>query len=708
MLIIRLKYIGEEEPGKEFWADPSIVEIYPTGYCSEHGYCLDPPYDIKRKGSEFSSGLTETVKSLIAEHRVADCNASLLSPCQQLKPGLRLEIEDENEPRTVWVATITRNVGGRLLMKYVSPATEPIEAWIFCLSPRLHPLGWSSKHNPSWEYRPPKKILQLCGDQWKEMANIFRKEPGDSTLKVGNDVVEHSLVIGTKLSTLAPWQPTQPMEATVIDVIDKHRYAIRFDGLEEKTLCCFAGNNHQEDERSSRSPECCPFSVGMALEVVNPWKASEICVGLVNAVENSLLKIRLQSDGQNPDFYVSRSSFDIYPVGWCESNGFVLKAPAVCLSENSKDAPTNEEQETLSQTAGVSYWCPKIYFNFRCFSGPLLSKVRIAALPRSVGPGPISLVLKEVLSLLVNGAYKPGGVLKQLQGEAGAAIPKGTQLEPLKAKYKQTTYRASIPIASTAADIADYCKWVCEKLQCCPFLFGTDLVGDLCPRKCTILAKVHLQQQKKKAPHWRNKKFVDIMKDLYSEAADVTTIKTPAAPEPVAENSDEEASEGSLPNMTNNNNGCEVNNSSSVVEDEKMEDICKKVKELPEDAAKKKRGRPRKHLKSQHPHVNNEVSVESVPRQPVALLLPQVRILPVQSNPKLWKAKDVWNFMQSTDCACLADQLLHDQIDGMSFMLLNLATAMDYITLDFRMAVRLCYLARCLRQTYHSVYEMST
>ena len=43
-----------------------------------------------------------------------------------------------------------------------------------------------------------------------------------------------------------------------------------------------------------------------------------------------------------------------------------------------------------------SDWCPKIYFNHLCFSGGFLSKGRIAELPRSVGPGPVSLVMKEV------------------------------------------------------------------------------------------------------------------------------------------------------------------------------------------------------------------------------------------------------------------------------------------------------------------------
>ena len=65
----------------------------------------------------------------------------------------------------------------------------------------------------------------------------------------------------------------------------------------------------------------------------------------------------------------------------------------------------------------TSAWCPKIYFNHKCFSGPYLSKGRIAELPKSVGPGPIMLVMKEVLTMLINVAYKSSRVLRELQME---------------------------------------------------------------------------------------------------------------------------------------------------------------------------------------------------------------------------------------------------------------------------------------------------
>ena len=37
-----------------------------------------------------------------------------------------------------------------------------------------------------------------------------------------------------------------------------------------------------------------------------------------------------------------------------------------------------------------------IYFNYQCYSASFLSRVRLAALPKSIGPGPVQLVMKEV------------------------------------------------------------------------------------------------------------------------------------------------------------------------------------------------------------------------------------------------------------------------------------------------------------------------
>ena len=98
----------------------------------------------------------------------------------------------------------------------------------------------------------------------------------------------------------------------------------------------------------------------------------------------------------------------------------------------SADEYRNATYSQIKAGDGGSSWCPKIYFNHKCFSGPFLSKGRIAELPRCVGPGPIPLVLKEVLSMLINVAYKSSRVLRELQLEGTPDF--NMQSQTLKAK----------------------------------------------------------------------------------------------------------------------------------------------------------------------------------------------------------------------------------------------------------------------------------
>ena len=733
---IRLKHVGREDSTNEIWTDPSSVEIHPVGYSSSRGWPLEPPADLKplRSGA---------IASLLEEHKVIDCEASLLSPAHQMKKGTTLEVEDVHEPRTVWQATVLRNVGGRLLLKYALPSNNVLvkdddfrHEWLFCLSPRLHWLGWASSQSPAWTYSPPVKIRPLCGDNYSSMSAEFRTVTG-KPWHFHQEVPAHCYNVGDRVQALNPSNPTALRPAAVMEVIDPQRLLVRFDPLsdqqetEAQLQCvCFtvAVFRSEIDDSAKTSDENeSGFAPGMALEVANPWKPSEICVGVVSCVEQSgaLLRIRLEktektcSSSQSTELLAPICSQDIFPVGWCDDNGWPLSAPPVVPSTSDNPhqseqiesdvksvAPSVSEQQqqqpestTTTTGAGISYWCPKIYFNFRCFSGPLLSRVRVAALPRSVGPGPISLMMKEVLSLLLNGAYKPGSVLKQLQGEPNDPLPPGTQLEPLKAKYRQTTYRGTVPMASTAADVPNYCRWVCDKLQCCPYLFAPELVGDPCPHRCCILAKT-VWQHKKKAPNWRHRRFVDILKSLPGldpvAAADTSSSLNKSGPASLAamesaEHSDEEDSD--------------ADQSQQQAQQQPSGD-CE------EPAAKKRRGRPRKNPiplvannNADEDHrrrsSQNKGQTAEVVGKVFRPRFPAPRPLDLDDPPlSRWRARDVWRFLQSTDCRPLADRLLQFEVDGPSLLLLQPADIMDYVTLNWELALRLCHLIGCLRLTY--------
>lgn len=748
----RLKHVGRED-SKEIWTNPSSVEIHPVGYSSSRGWPLEPPADDLKP---LRSG---AIASLLEEHKAVDCEASLLSPAQQMKTGMTLEVEDSHEPRSVWPATVVRNVGGRLLLKYILPTNTPLvndgeegqhHEWLFCLSPRLHWQGWAGSQSPTWNFNPPVKIRSLFkDDNWSTMAAGFRTVT-NKPWQFHQEVPVHCCNVGDRIETLDPCNPIALRSATVVEMVDPQRLLIRFDpqsdSQEAEThlqYICFSetvfrpemndsGSQTNDEENES------DFSKGMALEVSNPWKLMEVCVGVVTNIERSgkLLRIRLdketKSNGVHPlEFLAPVSSQELFPIGWCDDNGWPLVAPPIIPPSsiehpqtNSEGNPTETEEkcpESISTTepnpelvestpaasGGISYWCPKIYFNFRCFTGPLLSRIRVAALPRSVGPGPISLMMKEVLSLLLNGAYKPGSVLKQLQGEPNDPLPPGTQLEPLKAKYRQTTYRGTVPMASTAADVREYCRWVCGKLQCCPYLFAPELVGDPCPHRCCILAKT-VWQHKKKAPNWRHRRFVDIIKSL------------PTGLDPVAaaelhqqhNNSSNKSGPASLVAIESAEHSDDEDDD-DVAGDQSQHPTQQQNCDSEEPAAKKRRGRPRKNplplmnlnhasadedrRQSQASHHPAQVSVDDK----VPTRLPVFRRLDL-AEPALdrWRAADVWRFLQSTDCRPLADRLLQYEVDGPSLLLLEPSDIMDYVTLNWELALRLCYLIGCLRLTY--------
>nr|CAD7455361.1 unnamed protein product [Timema tahoe] len=245
------------------------------------------------------------------------------------------------------------------------------------------------------------------------------------------------------------------------------------------------------------------FSPNMKLEAVNPENNHQICVATIVCTVDHLLWLHLESnDDFHPNHIVSTDSLDIFPVGWCDTNSYRLKPPSVYQMPTKaqlEGAGLDSKKESvssgsaLSNTTQKSSWCPKIYFNHKCFSGPYLSKGKLAQLPKAVGPGQVTLVMKEVLSMLISVAYKSSRVLKELQSDG--KVPPGMYLEVLKAKFKTNAYRANVAVITSADMVASFCQDVCKKLQVCPYLFGPVLIGTGgCPENCGTQSKTKFTQ----------------------------------------------------------------------------------------------------------------------------------------------------------------------------------------------------------------------
>uniref|UniRef100_A0A3Q1G8E4 Scm like with four mbt domains 2 n=1 Tax=Acanthochromis polyacanthus TaxID=80966 RepID=A0A3Q1G8E4_9TELE len=364
------------------------------------------------------------------------------------------------------------------------------------------------------------------------------------------DLPKHSFKAGMKLEMVSPWEQLKICPVSVTKVYNEVYFQVALDDLSVETkprfVVCHANSSgilpvqwslkngaglerppgyegqdfdwadYLKQSGTEAAPDACfpdtsqnrGFAKDMWLEAVNPQRPAEVCVAQITQVRGRLLWLRLEGVPKPlSECIVDVESMDIFPVGWCEANAYPLTPPLkpVCQKQKKIAVVQPEKQLAPSQpvettpvnhcqpvavdsgSANGRYCCSKIFVNHRCFSGPYLNKGRIAELPQAVGPGKCTLVLKELLSMLINAAYKPGRVLKELQELEDQSWD--CQEETLKAKYKGKTYRSTIRIVRLADQIPDFCRKVCVKLQCCPNLFSPVLVADKCPKNCSLQTK---------------------------------------------------------------------------------------------------------------------------------------------------------------------------------------------------------------------------
>ncbi|XP_071454478.1 LOW QUALITY PROTEIN: scm-like with four MBT domains protein 1 [Hetaerina americana] len=556
--LLRLRYVGHgDDRTKDFWYDLTKVRAHPVGWVSSQPpgdpAKLLPPEDLVDKFQDLSSSLFAPGGALagvttVPPHLLAGDG---FTPVDRIKEGMKLEIQDLTNAFHYWFATIIRNVGGRLLLEYEIPVKIECESsndtikndlkfWLFYCSERIYHVGWVAKRGSPFSYVPPKKIKTAfddCLPDWDAVTqNVFaeaKKNPAPLDLFQNNGPNEkHGVQEGTKLEAVHPLMRTQICPATVTQVFDAYYYLVTLDGIDGAAWCCHADFPYvfpkgwakerkitvrpPDEEREAvewrepvrtgkggRSDADEPrFTPGSKLEAVNPLDPNTICVATVEKVVDHLVWIHLDTeDSFHPSHIVSMNSTDIFPVGWCESNLYPLKPPryyhmpsrpnAGGGSGGSSVASSTDRKEN-SENNQRSFWCPKIYFNHKCFSGPFLSKGKLAQLPKTVGPGPVTLVMRVVLSMLISSAYKSSRVLKELQAEGNPGP--GMHLEVLKAKYKLNSYRASVAVVTSADKIPAFCMDICNKLQCCPHMFGPELVGEKCPAECSVLSKTKFTQ----------------------------------------------------------------------------------------------------------------------------------------------------------------------------------------------------------------------
>lgn len=70
------------------------------------------------------------------------------------------------------------------------------------------------------------------------------------------------------------------------------------------------------------------FARGMKLEAANPDSPNQICAATITKIVDHLMWVHLDSSTRIVASHVEHiGSHNLFPVGWCESNGYQLRPP---------------------------------------------------------------------------------------------------------------------------------------------------------------------------------------------------------------------------------------------------------------------------------------------------------------------------------------------------------------------------------------------
>ncbi|NWV95277.1 SMBT1 protein, partial [Machaerirhynchus nigripectus] len=738
LLLLRYDGYGEDRKA-DFWCDILTADLHPIGWCEQNKKILKVPEGIKDKIPDQEEFLQRVLKG------ACSAPANLLeglhrgkNPLDLIAPGSRLELQNIRDSLEAWIVSVVENVGGRLKLRYEGlEDSDKFDQWLFYLDPFLHQVGWAAQHG--YSLQPPSAIRSLRSEaDWQEILKKVKEEEEESS--VPTDLFKdkpvigvHSFSEGMKLEAVDPMAPFVICPATVLKVYNDKYFLIEMDDLRAERAAgqryvCHVGSagifpvqwslknglhlspppgypgqdfdwaDYLKQCGAEAAPQSCfpsltsdhGFKENMKLEAVNPVDPEEVCIATVTKLKDSYLWLQLEGSKKPvPECIVSVESMNIFPVGWCETNGYQLRPPRKAIvNKQKKIAVVQPEKQILSSRTvhdglknqelnssdsvviNGKYCCPKIYFNHRCFSGPYLNKGRIAELPQSVGPGNCVLVLKEVLTLLINAAYKPSRVLRELQLDEEAAWH--GHGETLKAKYKGKSYRATVEVVRTADRVADFCRKTCIKLECCPNLFGPQMVLDKCSENCSVLTKT------KYTHYYGKRKNKRIGRPPGGHSNLEVAMKKPNKRRKRRKHFFVHKKKRSSTSVDNTPAGSPQG---SGAEEEDDQDESELSHSLAQDRDKRKR-------KLRTFSFSDD---ENKPPSPKDVKMEVAEKLQLDSNPLEWSVADVVRFLKSTDCAPLARIFLDQEIDGQALLLLTLPTVQECMDLKLGPAIKLCH-----------------
>lgn len=398
LLLLRYDGYGEDRKA-DFWCDILTADLHPIGWCEQNKKVLKVPEGIKDKIPDQEEFLQRVLKG------ACSAPANLLeglhrgkNPLDLIAPGSRLELQNTRDSLEAWIVNVVENVGGRLKLRYEGlEDLDKFDQWLFYLDPFLHQVGWAAQHG--YSLQPPLAIRSLRSEaDWQEILKKVKEEEEESS--VPTDLFKdkpvigvHSFSEGMKLEAVDPMAPFVISPATVLKVYNDKYFLIEIDDLRpervssQRYVCHvnsagifpvqwslknglhlspppgypgqdFDWADYLKQCGAEAAPQSCfplltsdhGFKENMKLEAVNPVDPEEVCIATVTKLKDSYLWLQLEGSKKPvPECIVSVESMNIFPVGWCETNGYQLRPPRKAIvNKQKKIAVVQPEKQILS------------------------------------------------------------------------------------------------------------------------------------------------------------------------------------------------------------------------------------------------------------------------------------------------------------------------------------------------------------------------
>ncbi|CAF4142723.1 unnamed protein product [Adineta steineri] len=570
--LIRLHYVGlpEDDTSNDFWTYIYEQRCHPIGWCKENSKLMLPPPIVTRRAiqqaalnnnnNNHTSNGSDKQSMIIIKGENEDSYETPptylfdkeigLTPVEQLKNGMILELQDINRPWTLWFVRIINNQGGRLHLRYITKTIdneqEDCDIHLFYLDYRVHPIGWTSNNSLIYSYDIPtclqvtidkQSIIEMCLTQSEKQffpPNLFKEQ---------QEILKHRFTEGMKLE-IFDGKRQNVYIGRIGHIHNEYYFDIIIDNDNENELSFISystdphilpphwaaehklalmnGKSIRQSEDywnvytekngiSDLAPERC-FNLitlnvsgnirvepGMKMEMIYTLNDKDLVfsVALIHIIDHFMwLRIddtNLLNDDEHLYYHVLPiNSLDVFPVGWAKFNGFQLITPI-----EYKMKIKTYEQDRYELFSSVTHYpkIPRVYLN-EVYLLTIYVNIRCFS-----GPHICSSRLARLPSKFGPGPYRHvlidmlHHLLSILSTNAHRALRRldhqinsKLKTENIKSAKKSSKLIRPISIPIEPCSVYHYLRHICTQLEACPNLLSIKHIDNHCPDKCHILS----------------------------------------------------------------------------------------------------------------------------------------------------------------------------------------------------------------------------